>query len=79
MTCICEHVKGEHLLTGQCYQCECPRYQLDVNADREKLKMKAGQIIIDRDRKKSNITDIVNFMYSNVKKKIEVVLKEVRN
>ncbi len=43
MTCICEHVKAEHLLTGQCYQCECPRYELDIKADREKIRMEANR------------------------------------
>ena len=41
--------------------------------------MKIGQIIIDKDRKKYKITDITNFMYSNVEKRIEIVQKEVRN
>ena len=41
--------------------------------------MKIGQIIIDKDRKKYKITDITNFMHSNVEKRIEIVQKEVRN
>ena len=39
MTCICGHIKAEHQFNGQfCYQCSCTKYQLDVNADRERLK-----------------------------------------
>ena len=41
--------------------------------------MKIGQIIIYKDRRKYKITDITNFMYSNVEKRIEIVQKEVRN
>lgn len=43
MTCICGHIKAEHLLTGLCYQCECPRYELDINADGEKIRMEANR------------------------------------
>ena len=38
MTCICGHIKAEHLLTGQCYQCDCQRYELDIKADRELIE-----------------------------------------
>lgn len=41
--------------------------------------MKVGQIIIDKDGKKYKITDITNFMYSSVEKRLEVVLKEVKD
>ena len=45
MTCICEHVKAEHLLTGQCYQCECPRYLLDINADKDLIQNKLKDLV----------------------------------
>lgn len=44
--------------------------------------MKVGQIIIDRDRKKYNITEATNFMYSNGEnsgKRWGFILKEVKD
>ena len=39
MTCICDHVKGEHLLTGQCYQCGCTKYVLDIRSEKELIQI----------------------------------------
>ena len=43
MTCICDHVKGEHLLTGQCYQCGCTQYSLDINKEKAEMGVLLAQ------------------------------------
>ncbi len=46
MTCICDHVKGEHLLTGQCYQCSCTQYRLDISKEKAEMKVLLAQAVM---------------------------------
>lgn len=46
MTCICDHVKGEHLLTGKCYQCSCTQYRLDISKEKAEMKVLLAQAVM---------------------------------
>ena len=43
MTCKCDHVKGEHLLAGQCYQCGCTQYRLDIGKEKAEMEVSLTQ------------------------------------